>query len=264
MCLYAPLPDGNLGGDAMDKVEDRQVPARAAASALSLDLRLLSGRIFSAGGLTRGGEAPGPVSRSAGQPVSRSAGQPVSRSAGQPVSRSAGQPVSRSAGQPVSRSAGQPVSRSAGQPVSRSAGQPVSRSAGQPVSPTWVCAPAMTAAAWPRCRKGPSSRPDASSSAGTGTARRPPYFPRTSFPGAARAAAALLLALPSAPALAADGPEAAREIIYPEGSAARVLSLPVDTPSDGWHLSGPDAARFRIEAGALRCKRCVGGTRLSA
>ena len=38
----------------------------------------------------------------------------------------------------------------------------------------------------------------------------------------------------------------------PEGSVARVLSLPAGTPSDAWHLSGPDAARFRIEAGALR------------
>ena len=84
----------------MDKVEDRQVTARAAASALSLDPRARGGRIFSAGGLTSGRDVPGIISRSAGQPVSRSAGQPVSRSAGQPVSRSAGQPVSRSAGQP--------------------------------------------------------------------------------------------------------------------------------------------------------------------
>ena len=88
------LPDGILGGNAMDKVEDRQVTARAAASALSLDLRARRDRIFSAGGLTRGRDALGIISRSAGQPVSRSAGQPVSRSAGQPVSRSAGQPVS--------------------------------------------------------------------------------------------------------------------------------------------------------------------------
>ena len=110
----------------------------------------------------------------------------------------------------------------------------------------------MTAAAWPRCRKGPSSRPDASSSAGRGTARRPPSSSRTFFPGAACAAAALLLVLPCVPALAADGPEAGREIAYPEGPVARVLSLPVDTPSDAWRLSGPDAARFRIEAGALR------------
>ena len=110
----------------------------------------------------------------------------------------------------------------------------------------------MTAAARPRCRKGPSSRPDACPSAGTGFSRRPPSFSRTFFPGAACAAAALLLALPCAPALAADGLEAAREIAYPEGSVARVLSLPVDTPSDAWRLSGPDAARFRIEAGALR------------
>ncbi len=110
----------------------------------------------------------------------------------------------------------------------------------------------MSAAAWPRCRKGPPSRPDACPSAGTGFSRRPPSFSRTFFPGAARAAAALLLALPCAPALAADGPEAAREIAWPEGAVARVLSLPAGTPSDGWHLSGPDAARFRVEAGALR------------
>ncbi len=114
----------------------------------------------------------------------------------------------------------------------------------------------MIAAAWPRCRKGPPSRPDAAPSAGTGIARRPPSSPRTFFPGAACAVAAILLALPCAPALAADGPEAAREIAYPEGSVARVLSLPADTPSgthsDAWHLSGPDAARFRVEAGALR------------
>ncbi len=114
----------------------------------------------------------------------------------------------------------------------------------------------MTAAAWPRCRKGPPSRPDASPSAGTGFSRRSPYSSRTFFPGAACAAAAILLALPCAPALAADGPEAAREIAWPEGSVARVLSLPADThsgtQSDDWRLSGPDAARFRIEAGALR------------
>ena len=114
----------------------------------------------------------------------------------------------------------------------------------------------MSVAAWPRCRKGPSSRPDASPSAGTGIARRPPSSSRTFFPGAACAAAALLLVLPCAPALAADDPEAGREIAYPEGAVARVLSLPPDTPSgaqsDDWHLSGPDAALFRIEAGALR------------
>ena len=114
----------------------------------------------------------------------------------------------------------------------------------------------MTAAAWPRCRKGPPSRPDASPSAGTGFSRRPPSSPRTFFSGAACAAAVLLLALPFVPALAADGPEAARDIAYPEGAVARVLSLPADThsgaPSDAWRLSGPDAARFRIEAGALR------------
>ena len=120
----------------------------------------------------------------------------------------------------------------------------------------------MTAAAWPRCwkgprcRKGPSSRPDACPSAGTGFSRRPPSSSRTSFSGAACAATALLLALPCAPALAADGPEAAQEIVYPEGSVARVLSLPADTlpgtHSGNWRLSGPDAARFRVEAGALR------------
>ncbi len=110
----------------------------------------------------------------------------------------------------------------------------------------------MTAAALPRCRKGPSSRPDACRSSGTGSARRPPSPSRTFFPGATRAVAALLLALPCAPALAADGPEATREIAWPEGSVARVLSLPADTPSDDWRLSGPDAARFRVEAGALR------------
>ena len=114
----------------------------------------------------------------------------------------------------------------------------------------------MTVAAWPRCRKGPSSRPDACPSAGTGFSGRLPSSSRTFFPGAACAAAAMLLALPCAPALAADGPEAAREIAYPEGAVAGVLSLPADThsgtPSDDWHLSGPDAARFRIEAGALR------------
>ena len=67
----------------MDKVEDRQVPARAAASALPLDLHARRDRMFSAEDLTGGRDARGIISRSAGQPVSRSAGQPVSRSAGQ-------------------------------------------------------------------------------------------------------------------------------------------------------------------------------------
>ena len=69
---------------------------------------------------------------------------------------------------------------------------------------------------------------------------------------AARTAGAMLLALSAAPALAnADSvllPEPGREIVHPEGAVARVLSLP---PGD-WRLSGPDADRFRIEAGALR------------
>ena len=59
------LPDGSLGGNAMDKVEDSQFPARAAASVLSLGLRARRGRIFSAEGLTRGGDALGIISRSA-------------------------------------------------------------------------------------------------------------------------------------------------------------------------------------------------------
>ena len=40
------------------------------------------------------------------------------------------------------------------------------------------------------------------------------------------------------------------DIAWPEGSLARVLTLPPDPGT--WRLSGPDAAWFRIEAGALR------------
>ena len=39
-----------------------------------------------------------------------------------------------------------------------------------------------------------------------------------------------------------------QEIEYPEGAVSRILTL----PAGNWHLSGPDAARFRLEADALR------------
>ncbi len=144
----------------------------------------------------------------------------------------------------------------------------------------------MSAAPCPDCREGPPSPPDASAPAAADAAVRRvsvassrtllsaarslqgvlsvaafpfPAFSRPGCPGSAFAAAgttaALILALSAATALAtdpADGgaplPEPGREIVHPEGSVARVLSLP---PGD-WRLSGPDAGLFRIEAGALR------------
>ena len=39
-----------------------------------------------------------------------------------------------------------------------------------------------------------------------------------------------------------------QEIVYPEGAVNRIMTL----PEGNWHLSGPDAARFRLEADALR------------
>ena len=82
-------------------------------------------------------------------------------------------------------------------------------------------------------------------------------------------ATALLLSLPLWPiptALAvaaavaaggnADG-SAEQELGYPEGALARVLTLPAPAADAGsniaaWRLSGPDAAQFRLLAGALR------------
>ena len=125
----------------------------------------------------------------------------------------------------------------------------------------------MSVASCPGCRKGPPSPPDPSAPAAADAARRCVSSARTfisaaaravsgsAFAAAARPIAALLLALSAAPALAsdpADGgvrlPEPGREIVHPEGSVARVLTLP---PGD-WRLSGPDADLFRIEAGAQR------------
>ena len=68
---------------------------------------------------------------------------------------------------------------------------------------------------------------------------------------AAAAAAGLALALACAPAAAADS-GADRDIAWPEGAVARVLTLPAHPASGRWRLSGPDASRFRIAAGALR------------
>ena len=101
------------------------------------------------------------------------------------------------------------------------------------------------------------SPPDASAAGLRPAARRASSSPASFSHGlASRAAAAaaglaLALALACAPAVAADG-SSDREIAWPEGSVARVLTLPAHPASEGWRLSGPDASRFRIAAGALR------------
>ena len=124
----------------------------------------------------------------------------------------------------------------------------------------------MGVVSWLRRRRGPCSPPDAST-AGRADSRRPGSSSPASFSfgataGTGFAVAGLLLALSGAPA-AADGSPGSnpgngshREIAYPEGGAVRVLTLPAlaheRAQPGGWRLSGPDAARFRIEAGALR------------
>ena len=100
------------------------------------------------------------------------------------------------------------------------------------------------------------SPPDASVAGRRPAARRSSSSSPASFfhglaSGAAAAAAGLALALACAPAVAADS-GADRDIAWPEGAVARVLTLPAHPASEGWRLSGPDASRFRIEAGALR------------
>ncbi len=107
------------------------------------------------------------------------------------ISRVAGSPGRRVAGSPGRRVAGSPGRRVAGSPGRRVAGSPGRRVAGSPGRPCCVRVTAMSACAWLRRSRRPSSPPESLSSAGRHSAsRRPASSSDSSGPASAQRALA--------------------------------------------------------------------------